>query len=172
MSDPEHPTKVAFCGPGEPGKAERDDAEAIGFALARAGCLVLCGGLGGAMEAVCRGARRGGGTTIGILPGYDPATANRWVNIPICTGMGHGRNAILVASADVVVACGGGWGTLSEIALAVRLGRPIVVQGGWASAIRAATDGASSISRSALIRFTQSPEETAAAALSLMEIRI
>jgi uncharacterized protein (TIGR00725 family) len=83
------------------------------------------------MEAACKGAKRAGGTTIGILPGYDAAAANRWIDFPICTGMGQGRNTILVASVDVVVACGGGWGTLSEIALAGRLGKPVVVQGLW-----------------------------------------
>lgn len=159
---------VAFCGPGEPSPTERSDAEAIGLAVATAGCLLYCGGLGGSMEAACMGAKRGGGTTIGILPGYDASAANKWVDIPICTGMGHGRNAILVASVDVVVACGGSWGTLSEIALANKLGRPVVVQGIWSHALRAAFSDKEFATSEQSVRFAENPEQCVAIALRMI----
>ena len=83
------------------------------------------------MEAACRGAKTAGGVTIGIIPGYDERDANPWVDHLICTGMGQARNAIVVASGQALIAVGGGWGTLSEVALALRLGRPVVLLGGW-----------------------------------------
>ena len=104
-------------------------ARDLGRLVADEGWRVVCGGLGGVMEAACQGAhessRYGDGTTIGILPGYDPARANSWVDIPIATGLDFLRNAV-VANADGVVAIGGGAGTLSEIAFAWMLQRPIV----------------------------------------------
>ena len=91
----------------------------------------MCGGLGGVMEAACRGARSAGGLTIGILPTYDRGSANPWVEIVIPTGFGHGRNVIVVASGDVVIALPGEHGTASEIALALTLGRRVVAVGAW-----------------------------------------
>ncbi|MDQ3045035.1 MAG: TIGR00725 family protein [Chloroflexota bacterium] len=123
---------VAFCGPGEPAPQEWEQAELLGRLIGERGWTLICGGLGGAMEAACAGAKQTGGTTIGILPGYDPAAANSWIDLAICTGMGQARNAIIVATARVVIACGGGFGTLSEIALAQRLRRPVILLGGWA----------------------------------------
>lgn len=99
--------------------------------LARAGAIVLCGGLGGVMEAACRGARQAGGLTVGLLPSTDAHTANPAVVLPIVTGMGEARNAILIHSAEAVVAIGGGWGTLSEIALARRAGLTVVGLQSW-----------------------------------------
>jgi uncharacterized protein (TIGR00725 family) len=106
-------------------------AEAIGELLAQAGQAVVCGGRDGVMAAVCRGAKQAGGVTIGILPGYDPAEANPWVDHAIPTGMGHARNAIVVASGDAVIAVGGGFGTLSEIGLALKMGKRVVALGSW-----------------------------------------
>jgi uncharacterized protein (TIGR00725 family) len=168
VPDQRRAARVAFCGPSEPTEQERQDAEAIGRGLASAGGVILCGGLGGSMEAACRGAKQSGGLTIGILPGYDSAGANRWVDISICTGMGHSRNVILVASADVVVACGGGWGTLSEIALAIRLGRPIVVQGAWGEILRIPVESPDTGHSRAAIMFSRSAEETIESALGLI----
>lgn len=100
-------------------------AEETGRLLARRGAIVLCGGLGGVMEAVARGVKTNGGTTVGILPGNDPAAANRYIDVPLATGMGEMRNALIVRAAHAVIAIGGGWGTLSEVALAQRIGTPV-----------------------------------------------
>lgn len=122
---------IAVCGPNEATDEEVALAERLGELLARAGATVICGGRGGAMAAVSRGAKRAGGTTIGILPGTDPREANEWIDYPICTGIGEARNAVVVASGEVVIAVGGGLGTLSEIALALKLGRPVIALRTW-----------------------------------------
>ena len=106
-------------------------AEAVGREIARRGAVLVCGGRGGVMEAACRGARAEGGTTVGILPGADRGEANRYVDIAIATGMGDARNAIVVRTADAVVAISGGYGTLSEIGLALKMGRPVVGLETW-----------------------------------------
>jgi uncharacterized protein (TIGR00725 family) len=87
------------------------------------------------MAAACRGAREAGGVTIGIIPGYDDRAANPWVEHVICTGIGQARNALVAATGQAMIAVGGGWGTLSEIALGLRLGRPVVLLGGWANVL-------------------------------------
>jgi len=106
-------------------------AEAVGRALGRKGAVVVCGGLGGVMEAACRGAKAEGGTTVGILPGDDRSHANRWVDVVVPTGMGEARNALVVRSADALIAVDGEFGTLSEIALALRMGKPVVGLDTW-----------------------------------------
>lgn len=103
-------------------------AEEIGFQIARQEAILICGGLGGVMEAACRGAKRAHGLTIGVLPTSSKADVNRFVDIPIVTGMGEARNLIIVRSADALIAVGGRFGTLSEIAFALALGKPVV---GW-----------------------------------------
>jgi hypothetical protein len=118
------------------GGGEADDeacllAEQVGRELARRGAVVVTGGLGGAMAAACRGAKDGAGTTIGILPSDDRADANPWVDVAVPTGLGEGRNALVVRAADAVVAVAGEFGTLSEIALALRLGKPVIGLGTW-----------------------------------------
>jgi uncharacterized protein (TIGR00725 family) len=118
-------------------------AEELGGRIIEAGFRLLCGGRDGVMEAACRGAREAPswreGDVIGVLPGYDRGQANEWVDVVIPTGLGLARNVVVVASADVVVALAGGSGTLSEIALAWQLGRPVIgidlelgEVGGWA----------------------------------------
>jgi len=102
-------------------------AEEVGRLLAKRGCKVVTGGLGEVMAAAARGAKEAGGTTIGILPGRDRAAANEWVDHAVATGLGHMRNFAVVASGDAVIAVGGHWGTLSEIAFAKILGRPVVI---------------------------------------------
>jgi uncharacterized protein (TIGR00725 family) len=126
-----HAPYVAVIGPGEADASTLAAAEAVGRGLGKAGATLVCGGLGGVMEAACRGARETGATTIGLLPGADRTAANRWVSVAIPTGMGELRNGLVVRAADVVVAVGRGFGTLSEIALALRLGRPVVGLGTW-----------------------------------------
>jgi uncharacterized protein (TIGR00725 family) len=122
---------VAVVGPAEAGELELKRAEEVGGLLARAGAVVLCGGLGGVMEAACRGSHGAGGVTVGLLPGADRAAANPWLTVAIATGLGELRNALLVRAADAVLAIGGGWGTLSELALARRTGVPAVLLGSW-----------------------------------------
>ena len=107
------------------------EAEAVGAELGRLGAVVVCGGLGGVMEAACRGAKRAGATTLGILPGDDRATANAWVDVAVATGLGEARNALVVRASDALVAVGGGHGTLSEIALALKVGRPVIGLDSW-----------------------------------------
>ena len=125
------PTYIAVCGAGiASGEIERL-AEETGRLLAEAGAVVVCGGLGGVMEAACRGAKDAGGTTVGILPGPRRADANRWVDIAIPTGMGEMRNALIVRAVDAVIAIAGEFGTLSEIALALKVGTPIVGLATW-----------------------------------------
>ncbi|MCH7745584.1 MAG: TIGR00725 family protein, partial [Chloroflexi bacterium] len=106
-------------------------AEQVGRELALRGITVACGGLGGVMEAACRGAKSAGGTTIGILPGIDPEDANQWVDIPICTGLGHARNVIVVRTGRAVIAVGGAYGTLSEIGHALTENIPVVGLNTW-----------------------------------------
>jgi len=106
-------------------------AEAVGAELARRGAVVVTGGLGGVMEAACRGARSAGATTLGILPGDDRAAANAFVSVAVATGMGELRNGLVVRCADALVAIAGGYGTLSEIALALKAGKPVVGIATW-----------------------------------------
>ena len=106
-------------------------ARAVGRELGKAGFTVVTGGEGGAMEHASHGAREAGGTVVGILPGTDRSRANVHADVTVVTGIGHARNLAVVASGDVLVAVGGSWGTLSEIALAGVLGRPVVALAGW-----------------------------------------
>jgi uncharacterized protein (TIGR00725 family) len=106
-------------------------AEEVGRLLGRAGAVVVCGGLGGVMAAACRGARAAGAQTVGLLPGTDRRAANEWVSVPVATGLGELRNALIVRSSDVLVAIGGEYGTLSEVALALKVGCPVVGLGTW-----------------------------------------
>jgi uncharacterized protein (TIGR00725 family) len=106
-------------------------AEEVGRQLAQKDGTVICGGLGGVMEAACRGAKSAGGLTIGVLPSRDRRDANPYVDIPIVTGMREARNIIVVSSAQSVIAVSGGYGTLSEIAHALKLGIPVVGLGTW-----------------------------------------
>jgi uncharacterized protein (TIGR00725 family) len=103
-----------------------DAAEEIGRLLAERGCTVVTGGLGEVMAAAQRGAKEAGGTTLAILPGEEREAANRWADHVVVTGIGHARNLAVAASGDAVIAVGGSWGTLAEIAFACRLGRPVV----------------------------------------------
>ncbi|HYK81696.1 MAG TPA: TIGR00725 family protein [Gemmatimonadales bacterium] len=117
---------IAVVGGSSCTSEEAEWATTVGRLLAHSGAVLLCGGLGGVMEAAARGAAQAGGLTIGILPGDDPAEANSSIAVAIPTGMGEMRNALLVRAARAVIAIGGGWGTLSEIALAQRMRTPVV----------------------------------------------
>jgi uncharacterized protein (TIGR00725 family) len=123
---------VAVVGPGTGVAAELlTAAEEIGHGLAAAGCVVVTGGLGGVMAAAARGAHGVGGTAVGLLPGADPADADEAMDVVVATGLGELRNVLVVRAAAVVVAVGGSWGTLSEVALARRAGKPVVSLHGW-----------------------------------------
>jgi uncharacterized protein (TIGR00725 family) len=114
------------------GREHTQRAEEVGRLLADRGCTVVTGGLGEVMAAAARGAKSAGGTTIGILPGESRAEANEWIDHAVVTGIGHARNLAVAASGDAVIAVGGNWGTLAEIAFAMRLGRRVVVlEPGW-----------------------------------------
>lgn len=117
---------VGVVGSGEATAAELAIAEELGARLADLGATVVCGGLGGVMEAACRGVKSRRGTTVGLLPGLDRSAANGWVDVAIATGLGELRNGLIVRASDALVAVGGGAGTLSEIGFALKLGRPVV----------------------------------------------
>ena len=122
---------IAVIGGGQCSKQEAELAEEVGRELARHGAILVCGGLGGVMEAACQGAQSEGGITIGILPGENRQTANPYVQIPIVTGMGYARNVAVVKSAQAVIAIGGSYGTLSEIGHASQSGIPVIGLNTW-----------------------------------------
>ncbi len=122
---------IAVIGAAQARSEVCDLAFAVGREIARHGVTLICGGRGGVMEAAARGARTGNGHTIGVLPGYDPQDANPYIEFVVATGMGQARNVIVVASAGAVIAFEGEGGTLSEIGLALKLGRPVVALRAW-----------------------------------------
>jgi uncharacterized protein (TIGR00725 family) len=122
---------VAVIGASNATEWELSTAERVGRLLADAGCVLVCGGLGGVMDVAARGAAAGGGISIGILPGDDRVDASRHLTVAIASGFGEARNAIVARSSDAVVAVGGEFGTLSEIALALKMGKPVIGVGTW-----------------------------------------
>ena len=122
---------IAVIGGSQCSSQEARLAETVGHELARKGITLVCGGLGGVMEAACKGASSEGGVTIGILPGGNHQAANPYVQIPIVTNLGEARNVVVVKSAEAVIAIGGGYGTLSEIGHALRNGVPVVGLNTW-----------------------------------------
>jgi len=108
-------------------------AENVGKNIAKMGAILICGGLGGVMEASSKGAKEQGGVTVGILPGFSIDQANPYIDIPIATNMGHARNTIITQTADVLIAISGEYGTLSEIAIGLKLGKPVYGLGSWPS---------------------------------------
>ena len=125
------PIVVAVIGAASATVSQEALAEEVGRRLAEAGAVVVCGGRGGVMEAACRGAQRAGGLTVGILPGLDPDEGNRYLSLALPTGLRHARNAVVVLASEAVIAVGGGYGTLSEIGLALKSGRPLVGLSTW-----------------------------------------
>jgi uncharacterized protein (TIGR00725 family) len=136
------PRQVAVIGPGEASDAESATGHEVGKLLGEAGAVLVCGGLGGVMEAAAHGAHISGGDVVGILPGADPSEANPYCTHVVATTTGSARNLAVVASADAVIAIGGSWGTLSEIAHARQLGRRVIALLSWKiEPTRAPTDG-------------------------------
>jgi hypothetical protein len=123
--------RIAVIGPLQATAEQAALAEQVGAEIARHGAVLVCGGLTGVMEAAARGAKSAGGTTLGILPGDAAGDANPFIDIPIATGMGEARNVVLVHTAQAFIAIGGAFGTLSEIALALRAGKPVIGLGTW-----------------------------------------
>ena len=152
---------IAVIGGGEPSPEEARLAEEVGRELARQGATLVCGGLGGVMEAACRGASSEGGVTIGILPGDSPDTANPYVQIPVVTGVGYARNIMVVKSAQAVIAVGGSYGTLSEIAHALSFGIPVIGLNTWSLSRNGQPDKS--------IILAQNPTEAVKKALGLVK---
>jgi uncharacterized protein (TIGR00725 family) len=126
-----HRPYVAVVGPSDATSQEKRAAEAVGRGLADAGAILISGGLGGVMEAACHGASAAGGTTVGLLPGTDRTSANDYLQIALPTGLGELRNGLIIRAADAVIAVGGAYGTLSEIALALRTDVPVIGLDTW-----------------------------------------
>jgi uncharacterized protein (TIGR00725 family) len=125
---PDRPaTRIAVVGAGICGDELMAMAEEVGCRLADAGAILICGGLGGVMEGAARGAASSGGITIGILPGTDARNANPFIAVPLATGLGEGRNLLVARTAEAVIAIGGEWGTLSEVAFARKVGVPVIL---------------------------------------------
>ncbi len=122
---------IGVIGPAEATPGQYAWAEEVGRLLAEQGHVVVCGGLGGVMEAASLGATVAGGLTVGLLPGAQREAANPFLTVALSTGMGEMRNALLVRVCDALICVAGSWGTLSEVALAVRTGVPVVMLGGW-----------------------------------------
>lgn len=131
MKDIRKRPRVAVIGGSRPGRQALETAFEVGRLIARAGAIVVCGGLGGVMEAASRGAREEGGFVVGILPGAAMTDANPWVDLPVATGLGYTRNALVIMNADAVVAVDGEYGTLSEIAYGKIHGKRVVGLGTW-----------------------------------------
>jgi uncharacterized protein (TIGR00725 family) len=131
LSPRRHPLIIAVIGGGDPPVRALELAEEVGRELALRGVAVVCGGLRGVMEAVARGAKSAGGTTIGILPGNEPLTANDYIDYPIMTGMGHARNVMVVKTGRAAIAIDGAYGTLSEIGHALGDGIPVIGLETW-----------------------------------------
>ncbi len=154
---------IAVIGASQCSPREAKLAEEVGRELAKQGVALICGGLGGVMEAVCKGASLEGGVTIGILPGGNRHAANPYVQIPIVTNMGEARNVVIVKSAEAVIAIGGSYGTLSEIGHALRNGVPVVGLNTWSLSRKGETDDS--------IIPAQNPIEAVSTALSLIKNR-
>ena len=125
------PVRISVVGAGRADASLYELAKEVGKRIALRGGVLICGGLGGVMEAACRGASSAGGLTVGILPGSDALEANSWVKVALPTGIGHARNVLVVQAGDAVVALPGEWGTMSEISIALKTGRPVIGVGAW-----------------------------------------
>jgi uncharacterized protein (TIGR00725 family) len=140
-------------------------AREVGRLIAEAGWVLVCGGMGGVMEEACRGARRAGGVTVGILPGDRREKGNPYLSVTVVTGLGEARNAVVVKSSEVLIAISGGYGTLSEIALAGAAGIPVVGLFSWV------LDARQNEGRSLFAHQARSPEEAVSAVRAILERR-
>jgi uncharacterized protein (TIGR00725 family) len=122
---------IGVIGAGTCSKKIYNTAEEVGKNIAKAGAILVCGGLGGVMEGAAKGAKENGGVTIGIIPGESKEEANPYIDFPIVTGFGEGRNLVVIRSSDVIIALPGKYGTLSELAFCMKLDKPVVSLGTW-----------------------------------------
>jgi len=122
---------IGVIGAGRCDNETYESARRVGAGIARMGATLVCGGLGGVMEGACQGAHEAGGQAVGILPGPDRAQANPYVTIPIVTDLGYARNVLVVRSSDLLIAISGGYGTLSEISIALKIGKPVIGLSTW-----------------------------------------
>lgn len=136
-----HRPYIAVAGPGEATARETELAREVGGLLAQRGAVVVCGGLGGVMEACAEGASAAGGTVVGVLPGGDRTAANPYLTVALATGLGELRNGVLVNACDALIAVGGSWGTLSEVALALHAGKPVAALRSWTPPAETASSG-------------------------------
>ncbi|UCB47784.1 MAG: TIGR00725 family protein [Deltaproteobacteria bacterium] len=127
----ERPRHIGVIGAGECSDKTYQLARNLGSEIGKKGWILVCGGLGGVMEAAARGCAEAGGMTVGILPGLDKASANLYIKIPLATGFGEGRNLLVVRASDVLVSVAGGYGTLSEIALALKVNKTVIGLETW-----------------------------------------
>ena len=127
----ERPKHIGVIGAGDCSDKTYHMARNLGAGIGKKGWILVCGGLGGVMEAAARGCTEAGGMTVGILPGLDKTSANPYVKIPLATGLGEGRNLLVVRASDVLVSVSGGYGTLSEIALALKVNKPVIGLETW-----------------------------------------
>lgn len=123
--------QISVIGSSDPDSESMALAAEVGRAIAVNGAILICGGLGGIMQAAARGAKENGGLTIGILPDYDKESANPFIDVVVATGLGHARNILVAASGDLIVALPGSHGTRSEISIALKLGRPVIGVRAW-----------------------------------------
>jgi uncharacterized protein (TIGR00725 family) len=153
---------ISFIGGGRATASQYALAGDVGRMVAGLGAVLVCGGLGGTMAAAARGAKEAGGATLGILPGHDRTQGNPYLDYVVTTGIGHARNVAVVSSGDAVVAVGGEFGTLSEIGLARKIGRPVVILEGWRLQRDEGTDG---------IWYASTPEEAQAILRDILDLR-
>jgi len=152
--------RIGVMGPGSCPPELYALAREVGYLIAKRGAILICGGRGGAMEAAARGAKEGGGITVGILPGESAADANPYIDIPVVTGMGNARNAINVLTSQAIIAIHGSYGTLSEMALALKCNIPVIGLGTW----ELTAPGAARLP----IALVRTPDEAVDAALALI----
>jgi uncharacterized protein (TIGR00725 family) len=159
LPTPSNRLYISVIGGGRCSAAEYHLAEQVGQLIGQRQAVLVCGGLSGVMEAAARGAKQAGGTTIGILPGIERLPANAYLDFVITTGVGQARNLAVVSSGDAVIAVGGGFGTLSEIGLAAKIGRPVIILGGWRLQRDEGTQG---------VLYASSPQEAVTMALAAL----
>jgi len=155
---------ISLIGGSKPTKEEYKLAEQVGAYIAKSGAVLVCGGLKGCMEAACKGAKIHGGMTIGILPGGNRKTANKWVDVPIVTGIGYARNKLVVKSGEVCIAVAGHYGTLCEIAFALGYNIPVVGLKTWEFHRRGKKDKG--------MHEADTPKQSVELALKLMKMKI